>query len=205
MWVTEQCIANSKARSTSPKFSCSEIKRTRKQASYVIKEGIHKAWNHKVQGVIWSFIASKVQESCHSTKLILTKAPSKRFNGTVHMVSCYEIHDEEDNSKPSPKHITPLNYMPKKPVQRSARRHDTMKATNCLDQEGAKFPPRISVFHHIKALSFSPSRISAFKRLSARPTQNQNALACRSAIDQLGTTKASIIGCSEVCTTSPLF
>ena len=57
----------------------------------------------------------------------------------IHMVSCYEIHNEEHNSKPSPNHNTPLRYMPKKPVQRSARRHDTMKATNGLNQEGAKF------------------------------------------------------------------
>ena len=35
-----------------PKFSCSEIKRTRKQASYAIKEGIQEAWNHKGQGAI---------------------------------------------------------------------------------------------------------------------------------------------------------
>ena len=136
----------------------------------------------------------------HVTLLYLfpQRLPQNDSMETIHMVSCYGIHDEEDNSKPSPKHIIPLSYMPKTLVQRSARSHDIMKATNGLNQEGAKFPPRISMFNRIKASSFSPSRISAFKRLSvACPKQNQYALVHGSDFDRLGTTKASIIGCSQ--------
>ena len=91
-----------------------------------------------------------------------------------------------------------FNYMSKKLVQRLAKRHDTMKVTNGLNQEGEKFPPRILVFNCIKASSFSLLRILAVKSLSVvRPTQNQNALACSSAFNRLRATKASIIGCSQ--------
>jgi len=55
--------------------------------------------------------------------------------------------------------------MPKNSVLKLAKRkgdianpqQDTKKATNGLNQEGAKFPPQIAVFNLSKASSFSPS------------------------------------------------
>ena len=150
------------------------------------------------QGTMWDHSLPQKFKNVTLLDFFPQRLPQNDSMETVHMVSCYEIHDEEDNSKPSPKYIPPFSYMSKKLVQRLARRHDTMKVTNGLNQEGEKFPPWISVFNHIKASSFSPLRISAVKSLSVvRPTQNQNVLACSSAFDRLGAMKASIIGCSQ--------
>ena len=153
---------------------------------------------HK-QGAMWDHsLPQKFKNHVILLDIFPQRLPQNDSMETVHMVSCYEIHDEEDNSKPSPKYIPPFSYMSKKLVQRLAIRHDTMKVTNGLNQEGEKFPQRISVFNRIKASSFSPLRISAAKSLSVVcPTKNQNALACSSTFNRLRATKASIIGCSQ--------